>query len=262
MDTFDIHGFIILLFCMIDECTGELEQHGNAKLHPSEIVTLALLKRMSGKAYRRFLVWLRVTGLFPRLPDYTRLCRLFHQYEEVIDVFSRQLGSLPVDWAVLDSVHCEVIHPIREGRKTKWVGKNKSKGRWVVGMKVIAVVTPGGDILDWTLDTSNIHDTHFAWIVERFDVKVLSDTGFHSKNGDPENLKICKRGEQNERMVVESVFSLLKRLLGLNQIQAKSRAGFELTISSIFALFNLLLEMNRRLGLYTNKPAIAHFFCL
>jgi hypothetical protein len=262
MDTFDIHGFIILLFCLVDECTGELEQHGNAKLHPSEIVTLALLKRMTGKAYRRFLVWLKTTGLFPRLPDYTRLCRLFKSYREVIDVFSRQLGCIPIDCAVLDSVHCEVIHPIREGRGTHWVGKNKSKGRWMVGMRVVAVVSPGGDILDWTLGPSNIHDKHFAWIVEHFEVQVLSDTGFHSKEGDPENLKICQRGEQNERMVVESVFSLLKRLLGLNQIQAKTRQGFELAVSSIFALFNMLLEMNRRLDLHTKKPAIAHFFCL
>jgi hypothetical protein len=54
-------------------------------------------------------------------------------------------------------------------------------------------------------------------------------------------------------MVVESVFSLLKRNLGLNQIQAKTRAGFDLAIASIFALFNMLLEMNRRLRLATQK---------
>jgi hypothetical protein len=262
MGTFDIHGFIILLFCLVDECTSDLEQHYNAKLHPSEVVTLALLKRMSGKAYRRFLVWLKTTGLFPKLPDFTRLCRLFTQYKQAIEVISKQMDSMSTSWAVLDSVHCEVIHPIREKRKNNWVGKNKSKGRWVVGMKVAVVVSPQGDILDWTLEPSNVHDKHLAWIVENFSVQVLSDTGFHSKDGDPENLKICKRGEQNQRMVVESVFSLLKRLLGLNQIQAKSHSGFELALSSIFALFNLLLEMNRRLGLYTQKPSIAHFFCL
>jgi hypothetical protein len=97
MDSLDIHGFIILPFCKVDECTGEQEQHDNARLHPSEIVTLALLKRMSGKAYLRFLLWLKMTGLFPQLPDYTPLCRLFHQYREVIDVFSRQLDCLLVD---------------------------------------------------------------------------------------------------------------------------------------------------------------------
>jgi hypothetical protein len=44
----NIDLFIILLFCLVDEHTGELPQHHNAKLHPSEIVTLALLKRMTG----------------------------------------------------------------------------------------------------------------------------------------------------------------------------------------------------------------------
>jgi hypothetical protein len=123
-------------------------------------------------------------------------------------------------------------------------------------------VSQKGDILEWAMDPSNIFDKHFAWIVEHFKVKALSDTGFHSKDGAPENLKICHRGKQNERMMLESVFSLIKRLLGLKQIQAKTRQGFELAVSSIFALFNMLLEMNRRLGLYTEKTSIAHFFCL
>jgi hypothetical protein len=115
---------------------------------------------------------------------------LFHQYREVIEVFSRQLDCLPVDWAVLDSVHCEVIHPVREGRGTHWVGKNKSKGRCLVGMRVVVVVSEKRDILERVMDSSNIHDKHFAWIVEHVKVKILSDTGFHSKDGDPENLKI------------------------------------------------------------------------
>jgi hypothetical protein len=132
----------------------------------------------------------------------------------------------------------------------------------MVGIKVVVVVSPQGDILAWETDTANIHDTHFAWIVEEFTVKVLADTGFHAREGDPENLKICKRGEQNERMVVESVFSLCKRLPGLNNIVAKSLKGFRLAVASIFALFNTLLDMNRRLGLFSQRPSIAHFCCL
>lgn len=98
--------------------------------------------------------------------------------------------------------------------------------------------------------------------MEEVEVKVLSDSGFHAREGDPENLKICQRGEQNERMVVESVFSLCKRLLGLNNIIAKSLEGFRLAIASVFALFNTLLDMNRRLGLSSQHPSIAHFCCL
>lgn len=252
--------FMILLFWMVDEQTGDLLQHPQAKLHPSEIVTLALLKRLKGQAYRRYLVWLKNTGLFPSLPDYSRLCRLFHHYRHAIEVISRQIGQW--DWAVTDSMLCEAIHPIREGRKTRWVGKNKSKGRWMVGIKVVVVVSPQGDILSWKMDTANVHDKHFAWMVEEFTVKVLADKGFHAQEGDPGNLKICKRGEQNERMVVESVFSLCKRLLGLNTIIAKSLQGFRLAVASIFALFNTLLEMNRRLGLFSQRPSIAHFCTL
>ena len=249
--------FIILLFCMVDEQTGDLLQRSDSKLHPSEIVTLALLKLLKKQGYRQFLVWLKNTGLFPNLPDYSRLCRLFHHYRHTIEVISRQIGNW--DWLVIDSILCEVIHPIREGRSVDWVGKNKSKGRWMVGIRVAATVSPQGDILAWEMDTANIHDKHFAWMVEEFEIKVLADSGFHSKEGDPDNLQICQRGEHNERMVVESVFSLCTRLLGLNDIVAKTLQGFRLAVASIFALFNTLLDMNRRLGLFSEHPSIAHF---
>lgn len=255
-----IESFTIFLFCLVDDCCGELPKHGNSKLYPSEIVTLALLKALKGQAYRRFLVWLKNTGLFPNLPDYSQLCRLFHQYKEVIEVFSTE--SVACEWAVIDSVGCEVVHPVREGRGIHWAAKGKSNRRWIVGMKVVAIVSPQGDILSWQTDTANVHDQHFAGLVEDLGIQTLADKGFHKREGDPENLKICERGEQNERMVVESVFSLCKRLLGLNAIQAKTREGFDLAVGCIFAVFNTLLRINRVLGLYAERPSIAHFCCL
>ena len=38
---------------------------------------------------------------------------------------------------------------------------------------------------------------------------VLSDTGFHATEGDPANLKLCQRGECQNRLLVETVFSML-----------------------------------------------------
>jgi len=38
---------------------------------------------------------------------------------------------------------------------------------------------------------------------------VLSDTGFHAAEGDPTNLKLCQRGEWEDRMLVETVLSML-----------------------------------------------------
>ena len=39
---------------------------------------------------------------------------------------------------------------------------------------------------------------------------VLSDTGFHAAEGDPTNLKLCQRGEWEDRMLVETVLSMLR----------------------------------------------------
>ncbi len=36
-----------------------------------------------------------------------------------------------------------------------------------------------------------------------------SDTGFHAAEGDPSNLKLCQRGEWQDRMLVETVLSML-----------------------------------------------------
>ena len=38
---------------------------------------------------------------------------------------------------------------------------------------------------------------------------VLSETGFHAAEGDPANLKLCQRGEWQDRMLVETVLSML-----------------------------------------------------
>jgi hypothetical protein len=43
---------------------------------------------------------------------------------------------------------------------------------------------------------------------------VLSDTGFHAAQGDPTHLKLCQRGEWEDRMLVETVLSMLTLVAG------------------------------------------------
>ena len=38
---------------------------------------------------------------------------------------------------------------------------------------------------------------------------ILGDMGFHAREGDPSNLKLGERGQWNERMMVETVLSML-----------------------------------------------------
>jgi hypothetical protein len=43
---------------------------------------------------------------------------------------------------------------------------------------------------------------------------VLSNTGFHAAAGDPRNLKLCPRGEWQDRMLVETVLAMLTLVAG------------------------------------------------
>ena len=63
--------FITELFCRVDDQIGYLPKHSQARLFPSEVVTLALLHALTGKGQRGFWRWLRrdYQPLFPNLPD-------------------------------------------------------------------------------------------------------------------------------------------------------------------------------------------------
>ena len=62
--------FITELFCQVDDQIGYLPKHSQARLYPSEVVTLALLYALTGKGNRAFCRWLTkdYVPLFPNLP--------------------------------------------------------------------------------------------------------------------------------------------------------------------------------------------------
>jgi hypothetical protein len=54
---------------------------------------------------------------------------------------------------------------------------------------------------------------------------VLSDTGFHAAEGDPTNLKLCPRGEWQDRMLVETVLSMLTLVCHLKKAHSTELSG-------------------------------------
>ena len=75
--------FIIALFCRVDEHMKGVPKHPQATLWPSEVVTLGLLHALKGVGNRAFYRWLArdYRPLFPRLPERTRLFRLFMTHQ-------------------------------------------------------------------------------------------------------------------------------------------------------------------------------------
>ena len=78
------------------------------------MVTRRLLHALKGVGNRAFHRWLTrdYRPLFPRLPERTRLFRLFKTHQDWTRVF---LAS-PTVLGVIDTYGIELIHPIRESR--------------------------------------------------------------------------------------------------------------------------------------------------
>src|SRR2546422_9218571 len=83
MTTEDI---ILQIFCIVDDEMNEMPKHSQAKLYPSELVTIGILFALKGGHFRAFYRWLKrdYDALFAGLPDRTRLQRLLvtHQGAE------------------------------------------------------------------------------------------------------------------------------------------------------------------------------------
>src|SRR5262249_43434005 len=56
---------------------------------------------------------------------------------------------------------------------------------------------------------------------------VLSDTAFHATEGDPTNLKLCHRGEWEDRMLVETVLSMLTLVTHFKKVRHRGWAYFQ-----------------------------------
>src|SRR4029450_3150443 len=137
--------FITALFSEVDEQIGAIPKHPEAHLWPSEVVTLGLLHVLKGVGNRPFYRWLTrdYRPLFPRLPERTRLFRLFKTHQDWTKVFF----APPTVLGVIDTYGIELIHPIREGRSLQQIGrKGLSNHRWIGGGKLGLVLNQYGRV--------------------------------------------------------------------------------------------------------------------
>ncbi len=206
--------FITQLFCRVDDKLTQAnknQKHTQANLYPSEVVTIALLFALKGVGNRAFYRWIEnnYKSLFPNLPERTRLFRLFNRHHHLTDMFMANPSLI----GVIDTYGIELIHPRREGRSEQQVGKKGiSNQRWIVGGKLCVLVNHLGLIVDWDCATANVYDgSHFQHIVDNVSdqMVVFADEGFAKGDWHPSNLRICPRGQWNDRMLIETILSML-----------------------------------------------------
>jgi hypothetical protein len=236
--------FITHLFCRVDDELRDVQKHPLAKLYPSEVVTLALLFALKGVGSRAFYRWLKrdYGGMFPKLTHRTRLFRLFNQYRHLTDRFM----AAPSLMGIVDSYGIELIHPVREGRSERQIGrKGLSNHRWIVGGKLAYLVNHLGLIVDWDCATANVYDgTSFQHLVDDVadQMVVFSDESFAKTDWSPTNLRICKRGEWNSRMMIETVLSMLTTICHFKRVAHRVWDYFKSRLAYTMALFNILAQ--------------------
>jgi hypothetical protein len=90
------------------------------------------------------------------------------------------------------SAGIELIHPRREGRSRRQLGKKElSNGRWIVGIKLAWLINDQGEVVDWSWDTADAPDNCFRDVALARDghMITLCDHGFRERGALPRNLK-------------------------------------------------------------------------
>lgn len=236
---------IIGVFCMVDAELGLVKKHVQAKLHPSEVVTLMLLFSMKGGHYRAFYRWMlyNYRSLFPHAPHYSRLLRLLRTHAHFCDQFLATLTTL----SIVDTDGIELLHPRREGRSDQQLGrKGKSNGRWIIGVKWAVLINQRGEIVDWCWDTANAHDHTFRELVTAYADETISfsDLGFRKRDCPPENFQYCQKGEWNDRYLIEYIFSWMTQKFHAKNMYHRVDEYLEMRLRALAAAFNILFKMH------------------
>jgi hypothetical protein len=240
MTTWDL---ITALFYHVDEQLHAIPKPAKTHLWPSEVVTLGLLHALKGVGNRAFSRWLTrdYRALFPRLSERTRLFRLFTTHQDWTQAFL----AAPTVLGVIDTYGVELIHPIREGRSPQQIGrKGLSNHRWIVGGKLCLLLNQWGLVVGWACATANVADNTFQWLVRQFEDQmiVLSDTARHAAEGDPSNLTLGPRGEWEERILVETVLSMLTLVCHFTKVMHRVWTYCHARLAFTMAACNILVQ--------------------
>ena len=116
----------------------------------------------------------------------------------------------------------------------------------MVGGKLCLLLNQWGLIVGWACATATVTDNTFQWLMQQVDRRmiVLSDTGFHAAAGDPSNLKLCQRGEWQDRMLVETVLAMLTLVCHVKQVMHRGWASFQARLACTMAAFHVLVQLS------------------
>lgn len=250
----------IHIFAAIDDIIKsiELDPKPGPKggLTESEILTLMVLHPIL-KPFSKlqgFYDWINwnYKYLFPNMPDYTRIKRLFDSNKELIIVVMQKLANLNSFGLIADGTCVGVMETIRgkfakSFRNARFV-RCASKNEWHYGFILEAIIDQQGMIAFANLGTQAEVKQLENLADDLKDRWLLCDAGnrgkdIHKRLWDEKQIKIKITGGK-ERQWIENVFGYLKEKLGLNKIRVRKTPAFSARVFSILCAYNLIMTLN------------------
>ena len=135
--------------------------------------------------------------------------------------------------------------------------KGFSNHRWIVGLKLCWLINDHGEVVASAFNTA---DQRFAQVAAPYaDVTItLADESFNARDRPP-NIKLCHRGQWNERMLIETVLSLVHRVCHLKYLWHRTWSYLQMHLAYVAGVFNALLLLNHQLGSDDLWPHIAQY---
>jgi hypothetical protein len=106
------------------------------------------------------------------------------------------------------------------------------------------VLTKWGVVCGWEADAANVHDSRFHGLIRRFEghMIVLTDHGFVASSGNPANMKAVKKGPWNERLLVETFYSMLTVVCHSKKMTHRVWAYCCMRLAFLVALVTILVQ--------------------
>lgn len=100
-------------------------------------------------------------------------------------------------------------------------------------------------MIDWDCDTGYIYDgSAFQDMVDKVadEMFMFRDPHFVKKDWHPTNLKPCKRGEWNSRMLVEPFLFMLPVVCHFKRLMHRVWEYFEMCLAYTMTMFDILVQ--------------------
>jgi hypothetical protein len=85
----------------------------------------------------------------------------------------------------------------------------------------------------------NVLDNTFLDYLGDWNEIMLTDRGFRCALGVPDNVNVCRRGTWNDRIVVETAFSMVTVMCNAKKIHHRVEIYIETRVAFMAAMFNI-----------------------